>query len=440
MKQVFLHPRLFVFLGILIAAFLVAHLFSVMLPAAYIALSIFLVAIGLDAVLLFRLKQGVEARRLLPDRFSNGDSNPVTIRVQNRYRFSLRLTVIDEVPEQFQWRDMRNTIRLEPGETQQVKYRLRPVTRGEYTFGRLIVLARSPIRLLIRRYVHSETISIPVYPAFMEMQKYQLLAMSNRLTEAGIKPIRRLGHSSEFEQIKEYVRGDDYRTINWKATARSKKLMVNQYTDERSQQVYCLIDKSRVMKMPFEGMTLLDHSINATLVLTNIARSRHDKAGLITFARQIDQFLPAGNQPLHMRKIQELLYRQHTEFKESDYERLYAFVSRKIPHRSLMVLFTNFESQHAMRRQLPFLQRLAKQHLLLVVFFENTELTELLDESPHHTEGIYIKAIAEQFALEKKLIVKELLRHGIHSILTPPESLTANTINRYLEIKARSMI
>ena len=125
----------------------------------------------------------------------------------------------------------------------------------------------APLQLVKRRYIFPARQVVKVYPSYVQMRRYQLLAVSNRLQEAGVKRIRKIGHSMEFEQIKEYVRGDDYRTINWKATARKDGLMVNNYTDERSQQIYCLINKGRVMKMPFEGMTLLDHAINASLVL-----------------------------------------------------------------------------------------------------------------------------------------------------------------------------
>lgn len=440
MKQISIEPRFFIALGILIGCFMTAFLLPWLIVVSYAGLAILMVALSLDILLLFRAKNGLSAERILSPRFSNGDANPVHIDVTSRYKFPLNLTVIDEVPEQFQWRDMKILLRLDAGSSERVSYSLRPVKRGEYEFGQLIVLATTSLGFVSRIFSFSEAHSVAVYPSYLQLKKYQLLAISNRLTEVGVKSIRKLGHSTEFEQIKEYVRGDDYRTINWKATARSNKLMVNQYMDERSQQIYCLIDKSRAMQMPFEGMTLLDYSINASLILANIAMTRHDKSGIITFSKQIDQFLPAGKDPRHMRNIQEVLYRQETQFQEADYERLYAFVSRRLSHRSLLVLFTNFESQTAMRRQLPYLQRLAKQHLLLVVFFENTELTELLDSRPMTTEDIYIKSIGEQFALDKKLIVKELERHGIQAILTPPAELTVNAINRYLEIKARSMI
>jgi len=252
--------------------------------------------------------------------------------------------------------------------------------------------------------------------------------------------VRRLGHSMEFEQIKEYVRGDDYRTINWKATARKDALMVNNYTDERSQQIYCLVNKGRVMKMPFAGLTLLDHAINASLVLSNVALVKQDKAGLITFAENLDTFVLADTKTTQMSIILETLYKQQTRFLEPDFEKLFSVIRNRITNRSLLILFTNFESLESLQREMPALKKIAHYHLLLVVFFENTELKSVIGSKVSRMEDIYIKTIAEKFAFEKRLMVKELHKNGIPSILTTPENLTVNTVNKYLELKTRMSI
>ena len=153
----------------------------------------------------------------------------------------------------------------------------------------------------------------------MMLNRYELLAMSNNLTEMGIKRIRRVGNNTEFEQIKEYVKGDDYRMINWKASARRHQLMVNVYRDERSQQIFSVIDKGRVMQQSFRGMTLLDYSINAALVLSYVAMHREDKAGLITFADNMDTFIAPSRQSGQMERLLEALYSQETKFSETDF-------------------------------------------------------------------------------------------------------------------------
>lgn len=406
----------------------------------YFALLALVVLAVLDYFLLFRTIKGLFGRRTHADRFSNGDDNPVQINIENRYPFPVLLEVIDEIPVQFQRRDILFKASAKAGQNVIIHYELRPVKRGLYHFGTVNVFVSTAIGLISRRYKFEQPANVPVYPSYIQMRKYQLMAISNRLTEAGVKKVRKLGHSMEFEQVKEYVSGDDYRTLNWKATARKGNLMVNNFTDEKSQQVYCIIDKGRVMKMPFEGMSLLDYAINASLVLSNVALLKQDKAGLVTFSEQAGAFLQANRNLTQMQSILEILYNQKTRYLESDFEQLYSGIRRKINQRSLIALFTNFESLTGMRRHLPYLRKIASHHLLLIVFFQNTELQSVITSQAENVEEVYIKTVAEKFAYEKRLIAKELQQYGILSILTAPKDLTVNTINKYLELKSRQMI
>lgn len=401
---------------------------------------LFLAIVFTDALLLFRTRKGMDGGRMVAEKLSNGDENKVTIYLESFYPFNISLRVFEEIPHQFQRRDVEFKLSVKPGEKKHLDYTLRPVKRGEYSFGAVNVLAASPLGLLRRRFRFDQDKMVPVYPSYIQMRKYELLAISQNLQNSGIKRIRKIGHNQEFELIKEYVMGDDFRTVNWKATARKSKLMVNQYQDERSQQVYSLIDKSRVMQMPFAEMSLLDYAINASLVISNIAIKKSDKAGLVTFQEKINTLLPAARKNNQMAVIQENLYLQKTAFLESDYSALYVGLRKALSQRSLLLLFTNFESVYALQRQLPYLISLANQHLLVVIFFENTELAKLIDEPSTDLRQVYHQAIAERLAFEKKLIVKELQKFGIHSILTSPQKLTINTINKYLELKARNLI
>jgi uncharacterized protein (DUF58 family) len=409
----------------------------------YIAKFTLLIIIGLlltDILILYRNRNGFFARRSMLDKLSNGDLNEVQLYLENHYLFTATITVIDELPIQFQLRDLNFKLKLEPGERKTLSYTVRPVKRGEYLFGAINIYVRNPIGLIQKRYRFSEDMNVPVYPSFMQMRKYEILAISNQITTNGIKKIRRIGSNAEFDQVKEYVQGDSYRTINWKATSRKNKLMVNQYQDEKSQPVYSVIDMGRVMRMPFEEMSLLDYAINASLVISNIALLKQDKAGIITFSNKVQSILPAERRNAQLHKILELLYNQKTGYQESDFEKLYITIRRKVNHRSLLLLYTNFETLAGMERQLKYLRRLSKEHLLVVIFFENTELRDFIHQKATTTEDVYNKVIAEKFAYEKRVIVKELERHGIHSILTDPQKLSVNTINKYMELKARGLI
>lgn len=438
--QLFLTRRLFLLLALVAFLFLLAFFFPALGIVAYTALATGFGLLALDLFLLYRHRKGVFAQRIAPERLSNGDDNEIRIYVENRYPFRIHAGIIDEIPVQFQRRDIWFAIQLGAGTHKTIQYNLRPVKRGEYAFGLLRLYIASPLGLVQRRYNAGSPQTLPVYPSFIQMRKYDLMAVSKRLTDYGIKKMRRIGHSMEFEQIKNYVPGDDYRTLNWKATARQGQLMVNSYVDEKAQHVYCVIDKSRAMRMPFHGLSLLDYAINATLALSKVVLLREDKAGLLTISDRRGATLMADRKPGQLNTIMETLYNEKTRYLETNLELLYRTVRHTIKQRSLVVLFTNFESMPGMKRQFPLLKRIAHFHLLVVVFFENTELASAASAPATDAEDVYFKTIATKFAFEKKQIVKELNLHGIQTILTAPEDLTVNTINKYLEIKARHLL
>lgn len=409
-----------------------------------LALAVFILILISEYWMLYRTK-GIKATRHCAQRFSNGDDNLVRIRVESRYPFAVQLRIIDEIPAVFQVRDIdfRLTLpssRMENLAASTCRYKLRPTHRGEYNFGRIRVFASTSLRLIERRFTCGEPETIKVYPSYLMLHRYELMAISNNLTELGIKKIRRIGHNTEFEQIKEYVKGDDYRTINWKASARRHTLMVNVYQDERSQQLYNVIDKGRMMQRAFRGMTLLDYAINASLVLSYVAIHKEDKAGLVTFNEHFDTFIPASRQSGQMQMLLEGLYKQQTSFGETDYSSLCVHLGKLVSKRSFLILYTNFDNLGSMNRQLPYLQQLNRQHRLLVVFFEDAELKNVIERRPENTENYYQQVIAEKFAFEKRLIVNTLKQHGIYSLLTTPENLSIDVINKYLEMKSRQLL
>jgi len=216
--------------------------------------------------------------------------------------------------------------------------------------------------------------------------------------------------------------------------------MVNVFQDERSQQIYSIIDKGRLMQSAFRGMTLLDYAINASLVLSYVAIHRDDKAGLATFEEKFETFIPASKQSGQMQIILESLYKQYTSFGESDYSSLYVHLNKYINKRSLLIIYTNFDSLTGMERQLNYLRQLARKHVVLVVFFENTELNDMAAKQPDTTHDYFKQVVADKFIFEKRLIVSKLKQYGVYSLLTSPEGLSVNVINKYLEMKSRRII
>lgn len=433
----FLPKRFYIVTSLAIVVMALGHYRPSCFDAGRILLLVVVVATLVDCVLT-RLGK-MEAHRRVGELMSNGDDNPVKIKVTSTYRFPVRVAVIDEVPAVFQRRDLSFVMRVAAREKSALTYTLRPSHRGVYGFGHVQLFVSSPLGLVQRRFKSGLPQDVKVYPSYLLLHRYELMAIHNNLTLSGLKRLRRAGNQTEFEQIKDYVTGDDFRAINWKATARATRLMVNVYQDERSQQVVSVIDKGRVMQQAFAGMTLLDYAINATLAISHIAIAKADNAGLLTVERQVDTYVKPGRGASQMRLILDALYGQETSFGETDLSELCVNTPRMLNKRSLLILYTNFLSFNAMMRQLPFLRQLNNRHRLLVVFFEDGELSDFVQERPSTMQDYYSRVIGEKFMADKQLIVSTLRQHGIYSLLTLPEHLTVNVINKYLEMKKRHL-
>jgi uncharacterized protein (DUF58 family) len=439
-KNIFLTNRFFRVMTTLILVMMLSYALPFLFPVVKTSCVLFAVLCSIDIAMLYNSRTAVDVVRETPGVMSLADNNPIHITITNKSGLTLHATVIDELPEQFQMRNFKLTFILEPKVPYKTTYELRPVTRGEYLFGKIHVFITSSVGLVKRRISSDHEINVPVYPSIIQMKRYELKTFARTANQYGVKKVRRIGHSYEFEHIKQYVRGDDYRSINWKATGRKAQLMVNQYEDEKSQQVYCIIDKSRVMHMPFHGLSLFDYAVNASLVISNIVLGKQDKAGLITFAEAPKALLKAERSKTQLKKILETLYKEREGSVEANYESLYMTVRNFVNGRSLLFLYTNFESTYALQRALPQLRKLNDQHLLVVIFFENTEITTSTSAQAETLEDIYTQVTAENYIYTKAQLAQQLKQHGIFSILTKPENLTVTSINKYLELKSRGMI
>ncbi len=440
MKNLYINTRFFFTLIGVGVLYVLAFFFPVLMWGAHIVLLLCFLAAMVDYLLLFNQKNALQAQRILPEKLSNGDENFVKIDIKNNYNFTINTRIIDEIPFQFQKRDFLIEKKISPGANTFFQYTLKPKERGEYHFGGLNIYASSPLGLVSKRYTFQKDAAMAAYPSFIHLRKYELMALQSEFLLGGIKKIRKLGHTMEFEQIKDYVPGDDIRTINWKATSKANRLMVNQFQDERSQRIFMLIDKGRTMKMPFNGLSLLDYSINAAMALSHIILRKGDRAGMMTFSKKAENKIAADNKSGQLKKISEALYNIKTDFFESDFNRLYQDVKYSINQRSLILLFTNFETLDGLNRQLKYLRGIAKNHLLVVVFFKNSELQTLINKNPENMQEIYDEIVAEKFEFEKKLIIQELRKYGIYTVYTLPENLNIDVINKYLEIKARGIL
>lgn len=439
-KNIYLTKWFFTVFVAVIALYLVAYSVpSVAFVANVVLASLFGITL-IDVLLVFSAKTPLKVERTMNNRLNLGDDNPISLTVTNQTLQPISFSLIEGYPVEMQDRSTVLSGLLAPNGQKTFSYIFTPKSRGQYTFGNVFIIMRSIFFMASRRIDVDLTETADVYPSVLQMKKYELLVFQQQKTSTGIKKIRRLGNNSEFEQIKNYVQGDEMKTINWKATSRRNELMVNQYQEEKSQNIYCIIDKSRSMQMEFNHLSMLDYSINSSLVFSNIALKKGDKAGLITYSDKIGTILPADRTPGQMRKIQESLFNQKTLYKEGNYELLYQTVRRTIKSRSLLMLFTNFETEFAMRRAIPVLRRLNQKHVLVVVFFQNSDLSELAYQPSKTIQEVYQATVAERMISLKSKIARELRQNGIQTILTLPEELSVNAINKYLELKAKGSI
>ncbi len=440
-KSLYLSNRFFMFFSVPVVLMAVSFAVPWLYPVSQVILAILACCLMVDYYILFRREHIVFCVRHVPKTLSLADENTIKLVLTNTADFKITYKLIDELPVQLQIRDFFLNGQILPGRTTTLHYAVTPKTRGAYLFRNMNIFVQSALGLVIRRIIIPKQQEVPVFPSVIQMKKFELHAITRLSHFYGIKKIRKIGHSYEFDHIKNYVIGDDTRSINWKASSRQGKVMVNHYEDERSQQIYSVIDKSRVMKMPFNGLSLLDYAINTSLVISNVAIQKHDKAGLITFSDSIDTVIKADNNPRHMQTIIQALYRQSEHHLESNYELFYKISKKAIRNRGLLFLFTNFESVYAMQRALPILRRLNAYHLLVVILFENTELIKFAESDEAKTiPDIYSQTMARKFIEEKNYISGELAGYGIQIIKTKPESLSLNVVNKYLELKSRGLI
>jgi uncharacterized protein (DUF58 family) len=382
----------------------------------------------------------VKAQRELPSVFSLGDENPVRLKLQNLSSLDVSVTLIDELPFQLQYRTFEKNLKIAGGSEEILDYTVRPTSRGEYEFGNIQVLVAGPLKFFDRKVtIESDSIT-KTLPSIMQMKEFELKAFSRIATADGVKKLRRLGVSYEFEQINPYVKGDDIRHINWKASAKRQELMVNRFETERSQAVYSVICKNREMRMPFNGLSLMDHAVNTSLAVSNIALHKYDKIGLITFSDKIGSMLKASREKKQLKNLINALYNEKERETEANYDLLNLSLRQLAPNRSLIFLYINFESPYALDRALPYLKVISKRHLLVVIFFKNVEIEQFTESRAEDLRGIYTRTIAQKMVNEKEAMLRKLQQAKIQTILTEPDKLSMRTVDKYLELKGRGLI
>ncbi|MGE5528423.1 MAG: DUF58 domain-containing protein [Patescibacteria group bacterium] len=376
---------------------------------------------------------------------SLGEPNRVAVEVEYRAGarsgYRTRLLVRDEPPPEFEAGDGGTmTAVLAPGRTALLSYTVRPPRRGLHHFGRLHLRYRGRLGLIVRQARYEAAAAVKVYPDVLMVKKFELLARAGRLTAMGLRAARLRGTGTNFESVREYVPGDEYRWINWKATARRGRPQTNEYQLEQVQNVFLLFDTGRMMVTRARGMARLDHAINAGLMLAYVAAGKGDRVGAMAFGEEILGYLAPGKGRGQVARLTEFLYPLQAEMVESDYARAFAHFAAKNHKRGLVCVFTDLIDEEVSGLLLAHMAALAPRHIPLCVALRDPLLDEAAREEIAEARTIYTKAVAEQVLADRARARRFLERRGVLVVDVPPEEMSVAVVNRYLELKERGRI
>lgn len=387
-----------------------------------------------------RRRVQLTVERQVEDKLSLGADNRVTVRVASRSGLAGRLVVKDDPPPEFTTPARAQVVSLQPYETATAAYHTRPTHRGRYRFGNLHVRGKSLLGLTWWQKSFAAGREVAVYPNLLEVERYQYMARTNRLTQLGIRPQRLRGEGQEFESLRDYTPDDEYRRIDWKATARRRKPITRDYDVERSQTVLLMVDAGRMMSALLGDMAKLDHAVNAALMLGYAAAEKGDAVGLITFADRVRAFVPPRKGLHQVGRLAEALYDLEAQLVEPNYAEAFGLLYNQARKRALVVCFTDLVDVDASRRLLGHLSVLAPRHLPLLVTLRDTLVAAAARAVPEDSFDVYRRALAAQVESDRDTALGVLRQRGVMVLDVPPDKLTVASVNQYLTLKARGQL
>ncbi len=314
---------------------------------------------------------------------------------------------------------------------------MRPLRRGDYRFGNVNLRWYGPLRLVVRQGQIVAEEEAKVYPNLLDVRRYDLLLRQNRLQELGLRHARLPGQGTEFERLREYRPDDEYRRINWKATARRHRPITTEYQIERSQNIIVALDTGRMMQSPVAQMAKLDYAVNSVLLLAYVATGMGDKVGLLSFASEVDHYLaPRAGRGQFYRMLGQL-YAVEAQQVEPDYRRGLGYLAHRQRRRALILIFTDVTAGASMESLVRHVRQLAKRSLPLVVTISDPDLHEMARRHPEDSRALYQRAAAGTLLQERKLLLDTLQRRGVLSLDVPADELSIAVVNRYLALKRR---
>lgn len=415
-----------------------------MLSAGFMLLTLFwcgalLIATLVDFLLL-PAPATFEVERQVEPQLSLGTENPVRITIRNPHSWPWQVTIHEEPPELFPHDFSDTTLLLNPGTRHVVTYHVSPKARGDFRFGDIWLLVVGRLGLVNRQHRIAAAQAIKVYPNLAETAKFNLMAKRGRLQQVGIRAARLMGAGREFESLREYQPDDEYRRIDWKATARRGKLISRQYEVERSQNVLLVLDVGRTMMAEIDGIAKMDYAVNAALLLAYVATLTDDKVGLLVFADTVQTWIPPRKGRAQVYAILEALYNAEARRVEPDYRAAFAYLNARWRRRSLVVTFTDLWDPDSSRQTLKELSALQPRHLVACVTLLDTKVLRKAEATINKPDDVYEQGVALQVLDDRGKAIGELKRRGVLVVDSQAEKLSAALVNRYLEVKEKSLL
>jgi uncharacterized protein (DUF58 family) len=394
------------------------------------------VAIAVDALSLPRA-EAFHLQRRHERVLSLGAENRIELTLTHSLTTPRHARLRDEPPPLFDCDQHEFTLILQPDQPAEVVYHLTPRYRGEARFEDAFLRVEGWLRLTTRDYRLPARESVPVYPNLLQLREYDLLRHRGRLQLMGFRQLRLRGQGTEFESLREYTPDDEFRRIDWKATARRGKPIVRDYQTERSQNVVLLLDAGRTMLAEVEGKRKFDAVLNAALMLAYVAVQMDDKVGALVFADEVDLFSPPQRGKAQVGKLVDALHDAEPRMVESDYLYATTYLAKRWRKRSLIALFTDLIDPDASRMVLHAVGALRRQHLCVVITVADPRLHRWSQQSLDAPNDLYRRAVALQTLNDRMAAIRALERMGVHCIDAEPDTLVAALVNHYLQVKAR---
>ncbi|QDT12295.1 DUF58 domain-containing protein [Stieleria marina] len=429
----------------LLTAGIVASLINVFSPqfvVAVVAIDLLIVIVAaIDFLLLYlSTNQGIEATRTIARTCSLGVPVPSEVTIENRTALTLIGAVRDDLPEQFKASPPEHALRLPPMGRMTAHRKLTPGRRGAFSLEKIYLRFTSPVRLWNRHLAIDAHDQLNVYPDMKQLSDYALLARTNRLSLIGVRRTRRIGQDSDFERLRDYSRDDNYRHIDWRSTARRRKLTVRQFQSDQSQRVIFLLDCGRMMTNERDGYSLLDHALNATLMMAYVALSQGDSVGMLCFSDTIHAYIPPRGGKSQMNRLIQAGFDQFPRLVESRYDQAFLYLSGHCKQRSLVVLATNVIDEVNANSVVDYLTNINGQHLPLGVLLRDREMFEAAESPDGDPLNMYRAAAAADILLWRNQVLKDLEHRGVLIVDAFPDELTAPLVNQYLEVKAKHLL